>query len=789
MPSPFNFAASALTAALSSLAPAATAQVQLPIDSVPVADRSELAAGSAWILTLRHDAAAHRAALEDLSLWRRAGEPTGFGQRVQLLSEAQAQRSQPLRALAAEYDVELLQESWLNPSLSVWIEDPAELAALRAHPLVEGAFEASPRQPNQVEANAAHHIPAAHALQVDGGPPLVGTGVTVALLDSGMDLDTNGLGRPHKAFFEDGIETSQGPGIGGSRVLSTGEYGFLTCATKDGEDQTGHGTRMGAIMAGAKWTAILAAADGAAPDAFIRNYKVTDCGSPLASTLAMDAALSAAVGTSDVRVVNLSYDGTSAPTYFFNISMDNAELAGVLVVASAGNSGASTNFHHGRFGGLTVGASFVAQAEPYFFPGFQTSAIGPLPDGRRYPNMLATGEQISTAELDKEFGVIDSYGSSGAAALVSGSAALMFQARPSLDVLSAKALVLNTLAPVVAGDDDASGLGFLDTLAAVEGAIAGDVTDGTIAAGYEVRYSALAAAGQEFKATLTWSREVTSQFEVDDLDLELRHADGTVVASSTSVLDNVEQVTQTFPTATTVDVVVRMPASTSIPLVDFALATSEPVSSGPSFVVEDFTAAAPAIAQVAPQGVPNSGLYARFFVKGEGLDQVTAVDLGGQAATFAYQAPGRLRVDVPNGLAAGIQALTLSAPGGNDTANIVIGVKAPVLSGYVNFIDNVAWELQGQAGDLYGVFFSPSITPTDFPGVIQLDIGNAGASLLLVNSGALNVAGEASGFVGGGGGLPLGTVVYFQGVVFDFSTLSLIPSNVVESVRAVHFGW
>lgn len=741
----------------------------------------------AWILSVDHDATAHRAALEDLALWRRAQDSAGFSARHQTLVEAHAARTESLVALAESLDVEVLGGSWLLPSLYVAVDSTAQLDALRDHPAVVDAAADQSRGPNQVEANAAHNLPAAHATTLGGSLEAVGTAVTVALLDSGLDLDTAGLGRPHAAFYGNGDSTTAGPGIGGSRVLSSEGLSNFLSGCLDPEDTTGHGTRMGAVLAGSKWNTLSTVADGAAPDAWLRNFKVTDCNSPLASTVVMGMGLTAAASYSDVRVVNLSYDGTDDPNWHFNRQMDNAELAGLLIITSAGNSGTAQSFMHGDFSGLTVGASFAGQAEPYVFPGFQTSAIGPLPDGRRYPDLLAVGEQITTAAIDNEAGTIDTYGTSGAAALTSGTAALLFQAEPSLGPLEAKALLVNSLAPAVAGNADASGLGFLDSKAALDAALAGNVRDGAIAPGFELLHSVIAQAGVEFKATLTWGRQNSTQIEVDDLDLELRQVDGTVIARSNRVLENIEQLSQTFPQTTELVLAVRMPGNVSDPLVDYALAANFAAGS-PVLAVDDLTAAAPSIDTVAPQGVSAGGAYARFFVKGTGLEQVTGVAVGGFAANFDFEAPGRLRVDVPNGVAPGLQTVDLTAPGGTASSSIVIGVTAPVLDGFVNFVGQILWWADGTPDATYGLFLSPSETATDLPGVINLGIGNQGASLFLVSSGTFNANGDVEGSILGGAPLPLGTTFYLQAVEFDFTTLSLIPSNVHESVKAIHFG-
>jgi subtilisin family serine protease len=169
----------------------------------------------------------------------------------------------------------------------------------------------------------------------------------------------------------------------------------------------------------------------------------------------------------------------------------------VFVTLSAGNTGADLSFAHGAYNALVVGASFVTSKQPYVFPGFVTSAVGPLSSGRTYPHVLAVGEALTCAALDNEAGSIDSYGTSGAAALVAGTAALVRQVAPDLTALEVKALLLNTSEAVALGNPNAAGYGYLRSDRAAQAALDGEVVQGVVATGQVKSHPLALAAGEQ----------------------------------------------------------------------------------------------------------------------------------------------------------------------------------------------------------------------------------------------------------------------------------------------------
>jgi hypothetical protein len=191
---------------------------------------------------------------------------------------------------------------------------------------------------------------------------------------------------------------------------------------------------------------------------------------------------------------------------------------------------------------------------------------------------------------------------------------------------------------------------------------------------------------------------------------------------------------------------------------------------------------------VTPGAVASGGQFARFVLKGCGLGVTQSVTVGGVPASFQADSDLRLEVSLPAGVALGAQPVVVSGPNGSDSSVINVGLAGPALTCWANFVSDLAWQLDGSSGQAYGVLFSGVVGPTALPGIVDLDIGNGVAGLFVHQLGLLNTFGEAEGKLVGGATLPNGTQIYLQAVVFDLATLTLVPSNVSQALKAVHFG-
>jgi serine protease AprX len=281
-----------------------------------------------------------------------------------------------------------------------------------------------------------------------------GSGVAIAVLDSGV--------QPHRSLGSP------------SRLLLSTRF---NAQALNAADQYGHGT----------WVAGIAAGDGigVATGAGIVNLKISDdTGAAHASDV-----LQALAWVIDnraayhIRVVNLSFVSSLAEGYATNLLDAAVEMvwhSGVVVVVSAGNLGPnSVQFAPANDPYvITVGAA-DDQGTPSQLDDTLAwfSSFGLTQDGFGKPDVTAPGRHVigplasSGSALAAEFPsrVVDHQyiqlsGTSAAAPVVSGAAALLAQARPSLSPDQVKWLLVHTARPLpgsVAGElDVASALAF-----------------------------------------------------------------------------------------------------------------------------------------------------------------------------------------------------------------------------------------------------------------------------------------------------------------------------------------
>lgn len=198
--------------------------------------------------------------------------------------------------------------------------NPAAVAALAELPGVRAVHPDT-----SFAATLDYSVPHTGAPQVwqrddPAGQPATGAGMTVAILDTGVDYRHPDLGG----------------GFGPGHKVVAG-HDFVNGDT-DPMDDNGHGTHVAGIVA----------ADGevrgVAPDAQLTAYKVLDDnGSGQVSDIL--AGLDAAVHPSNpyrADVVNLSLSGPGDGTDPMSVAADLVVRAGVVVVASAGNQGPVT---------------------------------------------------------------------------------------------------------------------------------------------------------------------------------------------------------------------------------------------------------------------------------------------------------------------------------------------------------------------------------------------------------------------------------------------------------------
>ncbi|MFN2485917.1 MAG: S8 family peptidase [Acidimicrobiia bacterium] len=260
---------------------------------------------------------------------------------------------------------------------------------------------------------------------------------------------------------------------------------------RDGLDRFGHGTHMAGIVAG-DGTASGGGRLGGAPGAEIVSLKVAgpDGSTDTSVVIAALQWLASHADEHDVRVLNLSFGTDSRQSVLIdplNRAIQRVWDAGILVVVSAGNAGPSDGTV--RKPGddpvaLTVGAadlSGTADASDDRVAEF--SSRGPTADSADKPDLVAPGISIvslrapeSAVDLLRPAARLDDHyfkgtGTSQAAAIVSGVAALLFEADPTLTPEEVRAALIGTSGGPLA-THSGGGAGLLNAEAALEAVLA-----------------------------------------------------------------------------------------------------------------------------------------------------------------------------------------------------------------------------------------------------------------------------------------------------------------------------
>jgi serine protease AprX len=277
-----------------------------------------------------------------------------------------------------------------------------------------------------------------------------GKGVTIAVLDTGI---WTGGGQNFAARMLASVDIV----AGGSAPVTSDPYG--------------HGTHVASIAAGGATTP-LGSSFGIAPDAnlvIVRAFDATGAGSYSHVIAGLNWIL-ANQKKYNIRVVNLSF-GAPPESYYWNDPLDQAVMAawkaGIVVVASAGNSGPTP---------MTIG---VPANVPYIITvGAMTdnftpsnpnddklasfSSTGPTYEGFVKPELVAPGghmvgslwyksylASIAIAPMTSTESLFVMSGTSQAAAVTTGIVALMLQANPSLTPDQVKCHLISAAKPAL----------------------------------------------------------------------------------------------------------------------------------------------------------------------------------------------------------------------------------------------------------------------------------------------------------------------------------------------------
>ena len=264
-------------------------------------------------------------------------------------------------------------------------------------------------------------------------------------------------------------------------------------------DTFGHGTHVAGIIAGKEpglttydsktWrqpTAFL----GMAPDARIVNVKVgarsgaTDVSQVIA---AIDWVVQHRNSNGlNIRVLNLSFGSDGVQSYKIDPLAYAAEVAwrkGIVVVAAAGNTGfGTTKLNNPAYDPYVIAVGASDFNGTFEFDNDTVAGFSSKGDSVRHVDIVAPGRSIrslrdpgSFVDVSYPAGRVDDRltrgsGTSQAAAVVSGAAALLIQQRPGLSPDEVKALLTRSAYPLPAADAVAQGHGFVSVWAAQTGA-------------------------------------------------------------------------------------------------------------------------------------------------------------------------------------------------------------------------------------------------------------------------------------------------------------------------------
>lgn len=289
-------------------------------------------------------------------------------------------------------------------------------------------------------------LDALHADQV--WPTTRGAGITVAVLDTGVEADH--------------------PDLDGNVLEGKDLVGF---GAREGDEAWArHGTAMAGIIAGhghgpGNGDGVL----GVAPEAKILPVRViledkdparAKARSTRGSALAEGIRWAADHGA-DVINLSLGDDSASAhPEEGEDEAIQYALRKGVVVVASAGNGGEKGDR-------ISYPAAYPGVIAATAVDRYGTRA--PFSTRRWYATVSAPGVDVIIADPDHRY--YEGWGTSAAAAFVSGAVALLKAAHRDLTPAQIKRLLEDTARNAPAsGRDDSRGYGFIDPAAAIEAA-------------------------------------------------------------------------------------------------------------------------------------------------------------------------------------------------------------------------------------------------------------------------------------------------------------------------------
>lgn len=278
---------------------------------------------------------------------------------------------------------------------------------------------------------------------------LRGTGVTICIIDSGIDAN-------HTALDDlDDINSTNDPKV--VAFYDASDSPEVTDGTTRPFDLDGHGTHVAAIAAGTGHGTPDFRYVGVAPGARLVGVKILQNGS---TSMSMDDALRGiewAIAKKDaygIRVLSMSFgakfvapgitnDGSSAMSQLCN----RAVSEGLACVAAAGNSGPLKRSITPPADALDVITVGNVRDDHSLNPSSSRGPVGRYTSSYIKPDVCAPGTDVYSAEANSDGRFVSQTGTSQACPHVSGLAALMLQASPGLRPQDIKDILHSTAEP------------------------------------------------------------------------------------------------------------------------------------------------------------------------------------------------------------------------------------------------------------------------------------------------------------------------------------------------------
>jgi len=321
------------------------------------------------------------------------GKPrSAGGSASQLASEKQAFRT-AAKATGIQFKERFAYDTLWN-GFSVQVTSARDASLLRSVPGVKAVYPVvAIDAPPKADTDGVSSLDMATAIAQTGVNNarsqlgLTGKGVKVGVIDSGIDYDHPDLG----GGFGPGYKVAYGYDFVGDAYDASSTTGNdIPIPDGDPDDCGGHGTHVSGIV-GAK-AASATGVTGVAPDVTLGAYRVFGCSGSSSSDVIISALERAYAD--GMQVINQSLGAAFQwPQYPTSQVGDELVRNGVVVVASAGNSGATGSWSLGAPG---VGTDIIGVAS-YDNTSVTQAAFAISPDGRKVGYNPATGSPVPPA--------------------------------------------------------------------------------------------------------------------------------------------------------------------------------------------------------------------------------------------------------------------------------------------------------------------------------------------------------------------------------------------------------